>query len=54
MERIYENNKIRWNLFVLVDILKKNLKIVFQKYSFVILSCFSHVQFSINYLISLK
>ena len=40
MERIYEDNKLGCNIFVLTDILKIE---IFQKYSFVVLTCFSHL-----------
>ena len=44
VKRIYKINKMRCNLFLLVDILRMELfKFVFQMYSFVTLTCFSHM-----------
>ena len=46
----YKNNKMKYNLLVSFDIL--NLKFVCEMHFFVILTCFSHVQFSIISLIT--
>ena len=50
MEGICKNNDIRCSLFMLVDIL--NFKFICQMYSFVILTCYSCICFSVNYLIN--
>ena len=47
------NNKMKYNLFVLVDNLNIEFKFVCQMHSFVILTCFSHKYLSINYYLTI-